>query len=156
VDIQGLLSDDGSTVSTAAGRGVKRRQGGNVSEDPIARWKVIAKSGDPAALAALLADEVVFQSPVVHTPQRGKAITLKYLTAAFHVLFNESFRYVAEWRAERSAVLEFVTTIEAVEINGVDMIEWDEAGRIVGFKVMARPLKAINLLHRLMAERLAG
>ena len=127
-----------------------------MNEDPIARWKQIAKSQDFSGLAALLAEDVVFQSPVVHTPQRGKAITLKYLTAAFHVLFNPTFRYVGEWRAERSAVLEFVTTIEGVEIDGVDMIDWDAEGRIVGFKVMARPLKAINLLHRLMGERLAG
>ena len=98
----------------------------------------------------------MFQSPVVHTPQRGKAITLKYLTAAIHVLFNETFRYVGEWRAERSAVLEFATTIEGIEIDGVDIIAWDEGGRIVDFKVMARPLKAINLLHRMMGERLAG
>ncbi len=123
--------------------------------DTVARWREIAGSGDAAALSALLADEVVFQSPVVHTPQRGKAITHKYLTAAFHVLFNPSFRYVGEWRAERSAVLEFTTTIEGVEIDGVDIISWDASGRIVEFKVMARPLKAINLLHRLMGERLA-
>jgi ketosteroid isomerase-like protein len=127
-----------------------------MTDDPIARWKQIAKSLDFAGLAELLADDVVFQSPVVHTPQRGKAITLKYLTAAIHVLFNETFRHVGEWRAERSAVLEFVTTIEGIEIDGVDMIDWNEEGRIVGFKVMARPLKAINLLHRMMGERLAG
>ena len=124
--------------------------------DPIARWKQIAKARDFEGLADLLAEDVVFRSPVVHTPQRGKAITLKYLSAAFEVLNNDTFRYVGEWRAERSSVLEFVTTIDGVEIDGVDMIDWDEAGRIVLFKVMARPLKAINLLHRLMGERLAG
>jgi len=124
--------------------------------DTIARWREVAKSGDAGALEALLAEDVVFHSPVVHTPQRGKAITHKYLGAAFHVLFNPTFRYVGEWRAERSAVLEFKTTVEGIEIDGVDMIAWDEAGRIVEFKVMARPLKAINLLHRLMGERLAA
>ena len=127
-----------------------------MTDDPIARWKRVAETQDFAGLADLLADDVVFRSPVVHTPQRGKAITQKYLAAAFHVLFNETFRYVGEWRAPRSAVLEFVTTIEGVEIDGVDMIDWNEDGRIVGFKVMARPLKAINLLHRMMGERLAG
>ncbi len=124
--------------------------------DTIARWKEFAKSGDFAVLADLLAEDVVFRSPVVHRPQRGKAITLKYLTAAFDVLNNETFRCIGEWRAERSAVLEFTTTIEGIEIDGVDIIAWDEEGRIVDFKVMARPLKAINLLHRLMGERLAG
>lgn len=124
--------------------------------DTIARWREIAESGDSKALADILAEDVVFHSPVVHSPQRGKAITHKYLTAAFHVLFNASFRYVGEWRAERSAVLEFKTTVDGVEIDGVDMIAFDEAGRIIEFKVMARPLKAIDLLHRLMGERLAG
>ena len=124
--------------------------------DTIARWREIAKTRDFAGLAGLLAEDVVFQSPVVYTPQRGKAITLKYLTAAFHVLFNGGFAYVGEWRAEGSAVLEFKTTVEGVEIDGVDIIAWDAAGRIVDFKVMVRPLKAINLLHRLMGERLAG
>ena len=75
-------------------------------EDPIARWKAIAKSRDSAALADLLADDVVFLSPVVHTPQRGRAITLKYLSAALHVLFNETFRYGAEWRAPSDVLLE--------------------------------------------------
>ncbi len=124
--------------------------------DAITRWRDIAEGRNFSALAELLAEHVAFHSPVVHTPQRGKEITLKYLTAAIHVLFNASFRYVGEWRAERSAVLEFKTTIEGIEIDGVDILAWDPAGRIVDFKVMARPLKAINLLHRLMAERLAG
>ena len=127
-----------------------------MNEDPVARWKAIAKSRDLAALEDLLAEDVVFVSPVVHTPQRGKQIALRYLSAALHVLFNETIRYVGEWRAPRSAVLEFVTTIEGIEIDGVDIIDWNEDGRFVQFKVMARPLKAINLLHRLMGERLAG
>ncbi len=124
--------------------------------DVIARWREIAKTHDVEALSALLAQEVVFRSPIVHTPQRGRAITHKYLSAAFDVLANETFAYVSEWRAERSAVLEFTTTVEGVEIDGVDMIVWNEGGEIVEFKVMARPLKAINLLHRLMGERLAA
>jgi ketosteroid isomerase-like protein len=153
--MQWLLSDDEKRYRPRRGA-ASNGKGTRVNQDPIARWKEIAKSQDFDGLAALLAQDVVFHSPVVHTPQRGKAITHKYLSAAFHVLFNETFRYVGEWRAERSAVLEFVTTIEGIEIDGVDMIDWDADGRIVGFKVMARPLKAINLLHRLMGERLAG
>lgn len=124
--------------------------------DTIARWMEVAKTADFAGLAELLAENVVFHSPVVHTPQRGKTITHKYLMAASHVLFNDTFAYVGEWRAERSAALEFKTTIEGIELNGVDIIAWDEAGRIVDFKVMVRPLKAIQLLHRMMGERLAG
>ena len=122
--------------------------------DTIARWHEIVNTKDAVALADLLAEDVVFHSPVVHTPLRGRAITHKYLVAAFDVLFAPGFRYVGEWRAQRSAVLEFVTEIEGIVIDGVDMISWNEAGQIVEFKVMARPLKAINLLHRLMGARL--
>ena len=123
--------------------------------DTIAKWRRIAEAKDVEGLASLLAEDVVFRSPVVHTPQRGHALTLKYLTAAFHVLNNDSFAYVGQWRAEGSAVLEFTTVIEGVEIDGVDIIAWGADGRIADFKVMVRPLKAINLLHRLMGERLA-
>ena len=83
--------------------------------DTIARWMEVAKTADSAGLAELLAENVVFHSPVVHTPQRGKTITHKYLMAASHVLFNDTFAYVGEWRAERSAALEFRTTIEGIE-----------------------------------------
>jgi len=126
-----------------------------MGEDVIARWRQIAKARDVAGLDGLLAEDVVFRSPVVHTPQRGSAIASKYLAAALDVLGNETFRYVGEWRAENSAVLEFLTTIDGIEIDGVDIIAWSEAGRIVEFKVMLRPLKAINLIHQKMAERLA-
>lgn len=122
----------------------------------IERWHELVKSKDPKAMEAILADEAVFESPVVHTPQVGKPITLKYLMGALSVLNNETFRYLNEWHAERSAVLEFACEIEGITINGVDLITWNDAGQITHFKVMIRPLKAINLLHRLMGERLAA
>ena len=125
----------------------------------IERWHEIAKSRDAAALGALeslLADDVIFQSPVVHTPQRGKAITLKYLSAALAVLGGDAFQYVGEWLSESSAVLEFVTTLDGLEINGVDMISWNAEARIDRFKVMVRPLKAINALHQAMGAKLAS
>src|SRR5580658_3938013 len=117
----------------------------------IERWREIARSRDFAGLETLLADDVVFQSPVVHTPQRGKAITLKYLSAALAVLGGEAFRYVGEWLGESSAVLEFVTTLD-----GLDIIGWNAEGRIDRFKVMVRPLKAINALHQAMGAKLAS
>lgn len=122
----------------------------------IERWHRLVAERDMAALDALLADEVVFHSPVVHTPQAGKPLTRMYLQAAMHVLGNEHFRYVGEWYAPRGAVLEFRTRMDDIEIDGIDMISWNDEGRITEFKVMVRPLKAINLLHRLMAERLPG
>ena len=107
-----------------------------------------------SGLDSLLSDRVVFHSPVVHTPQIGKVITTHYLTAAFRVFFNESFRYVREITNSRDAVLEFQVEIDGISVNGVDMIKWDDEGKIVEFKVMIRPLKAINLIHQKMASML--
>ena len=120
----------------------------------IANWHRVVETRDAAGLNALLAENAVFHSPVVHTPQVGKAITHRYLTAAFGVLFNESFRYVREIVADHDAVLEFVVEIDGITVNGVDMIAWDDDGRIVDFKVMLRPLKAINLIQQKMAAML--
>lgn len=122
----------------------------------IARYHELVASRDPRALDALLAEEVVFHSPVVHTPQVGKAITTRYLTAAMAVFFAPSFRFTREWYAECSAVLEFMVDIDGIAVNGVDMIAWNDDDRIVEFKVMIRPLKAIQLIHQKMAEVLAS
>lgn len=122
--------------------------------DTLATWHALVASRDTRSLDALLADNVVFHSPVVHTPQVGKAITMEYLSAAFHVFFNASFRYVREVVGPFDAVLEFQVEIDGIDVNGVDMLTWDDAGRIVDFKVMIRPLKAINLIHRKMADML--
>ena len=123
--------------------------------DTVEQWHNIVSSRDSAKLDALLADNVVFYSPVVHTPQVGKAITAAYLTAALHVLGNESFRYVREVIGPSDAVLEFESEIDGIVINGVDIIKWNEANQITEFKVMIRPLKAINLIHEKMAEMLS-
>lgn len=121
---------------------------------PIQIWHRLVEERDAQGLDALLAEDAVFYSPVVHTPQVGKAITKKYLTAAFHVFFNESFRYVRELSDQRNAVLEFEVDLEGITVNGVDMIKWNDAGRITEFKVMLRPLKAVNLIHQKMAAML--
>ena len=120
----------------------------------IEEWHRIVRERDVDALDGLLAHDVVFHSPVVHTPQRGRPITAMYLAAAVVVFGNETFRYVREWHATHEAVLEFLVTIDGIEVNGVDMIRWDDAGRIVEFKVMLRPLKAINLIHQKMGAML--
>lgn len=119
------------------------------------RWHALIDARDYAGLDALLAEGAVFESPVVHTPQVGKAITAKYLQAAMSLLNNGTFRYLGEWTAERSAVLEFACDLDGIAVNGVDMIWWDEADKITRFKVMVRPLKAINMLHQKMGELLA-
>ena len=117
-------------------------------------WHRLVREQDPAGLDALLADDAVFHSPVVHTPQRGKELATRYLAAAFRVFFNPSFRYVREIVGPSDAMLEFETEIDGVLVNGVDVIRWSEAGRITDFKVMLRPLKAINLIHQKMAAML--
>jgi hypothetical protein len=120
----------------------------------LSAWHQLVAARNTKGLDALLADGVVFHSPVVHTPQVGKAITTHYLTAAFHVFFNESFRYVREVAGPRDAVLEFQVNIDGVAVNGVDMLKWNDEGKIVEFKVLIRPLKAINLIHQKMAAML--
>ena len=120
----------------------------------VEQWHAIVVSRESRALAALLAEEVVFHSPVVHSAQVGKAVTLQDLGAALRVFFNDSFRYVREVTSGNDAVLEFVVEIDGITVNGVDMISWDEQGRIIAFKVMIRPLKAIQLIHEKMAAML--
>jgi len=114
----------------------------------------VVKDRHLADLDALLDSDAVFISPVVHTPQRGKQLSMMYLAAAFQVFFNPTFRYVREIIGPSDAMLEFETEIDGVLVNGVDIIKWNEAGRIVEFKVMIRPLKAIQLIHQRMAAML--
>jgi hypothetical protein len=124
--------------------------------DPIELWHRLAADRDARGLDDLLADDAVFHSPVVHTPQVGKAVTRKYLAAALQVFFNDSFRYIREIRADRDAVLEFQVEIDGITVNGVDMIRWNESGKVIEFKVMLRPLKAVNLIHQRMGAMLTA
>jgi len=125
-----------------------------MKEHPVAAWHRLVRTRDSSSLNELLAEDSVFHSPVVHTPQRGRALTAWYLAAAFQVFFNESFRYVREIVGDSDAMLEFETEIDGIIVNGVDLIKWNAAGKITEFKVMLRPLKAINLVHQHMAAML--
>jgi hypothetical protein len=122
----------------------------------IDTWHELVRNQNTKGLSSLLADNVTFYSPVVHTPQVGKEITVKYLSAAFHVFFNESFHYVRELTGPRDAALEFEGEIDGISVNGIDLIKWDEEGKIVEFKVLIRPLKAINLVHQKMSAFLTA
>ncbi len=124
--------------------------------DTLAVWHRLVERRDAAGLDALLSEKVVFHSPILHTPQVGKDLTKFYLTAAMAVIGNDAFRYVREVVGERDAALEFATEVEGIVINGVDLISWDETGQITDFKVMLRPLKAVNLIHQKMAAVVAG
>lgn len=123
--------------------------------DALKAWHRVIAEANSDLLQDQIADDAVFHSPVVHAPQLGKAITIKYLAAANKVLNNGKFRYVGEWTAPNSAVLEFHTEIDGIAIDGADFITWNDAGKIVEFKVMVRPLKAINIVMQKMGEELA-
>jgi SnoaL-like domain len=125
-----------------------------MQEHPIVTWHRLVRTRDASGLDQLLAADSVFYSPVVHTPQQGRALTAMYLSAAFQVFFNDTFRYVREIVGESDAVLEFQAEMDGVSVNGVDLIKWNTAGQITEFKVMIRPLKAINLVHQRMARML--
>ena len=138
-----------------------------VIEETVARWHEHLRGALPGGLDELLADDVVFYSPVVYTPQEGKAITSAYLEAAYGALGGDpsaagegsgggGFGYTKQVLSGDTAVLEFETTVDGKFVNGVDIIRCDDAGRIVEFRVMIRPLQAVNAVHRQMAAALQG
>ena len=121
-------------------------------------WHEILEQGDMRRLDEVLAQDCVFLSPVVHSPQEGRELTKLYLTGAFEV-FNDSFRYVKEVVSGRHAVLEFTCDLDGILVNGVDIMTWNDEGRINEFKVMIRPLQAVNLVHaqmKAMLEQMRG
>ena len=121
----------------------------------VRAWHEVAEARDPALLADLLADDAVFRSPAVYAPQPGKAVTTAYLSAALVVL-GPTLRYVEEWHGERSAVLELEADLDATFVQGVDMLRWDDHGRITEFTVMVRPLRGLQALIERMAAQLGG
>jgi hypothetical protein len=132
-------------------------------EDVVARWHRYMHGDLAGGLDELLADDVVFWSPVVFTPQRGKEITTRYLEAAAASLGGDAtgdpaqaFRYTKQVVAGDTAVLEFETTLHGKYVNGVDIIRCDDAARIVEFRVMMRPLQAIQAVHEEMGRRLSA
>jgi hypothetical protein len=139
-----------------------------VIEQVVEEWHAYLRGRLPGGLDELLDDEVVFFSPIVYTPQKGKAITTLYLRAASQTFPGDQalspsgdgtppsggFHYTKTVLADDTAVLEFETTIEGTYVNGVDIIRCNEEGRIVEFRVMIRPLQAVNLVHQQMAARL--
>jgi hypothetical protein len=125
-----------------------------MSNRTLDAWHRMIQERNASALDEVLADGAVFHSPVVHTPQEGKALTKMYLTAAIMVLGSSDFTYVREVINESDAVLEFTCELNGIHVNGVDMIHWDADGKIDDFKVMIRPLKAVNMLHQMMGQML--
>ena len=127
----------------------------SIAAEGLKRWHDVIDSGSSAEkLSAILHDDAVFHSPVVHTPQVGKPIVMAYLGAAGQTLGNDSFTYVREVVSGDTAVLEFTTEMDGIHVNGIDMISFDEDGLIKDFKVMVRPLKAINKVWEMMGAQL--
>lgn len=129
-------------------------------EDVIARWHRYLGGELPGGLDGLLADDVVFYSPVVYTPQRGKVLTTQYLEAASRALAGAddggAFHYAKQVLSGDTAVLEFETSVDGKYVNGVDIIRCDDSGRIVEFRVMMRPLQGIHAVHEQMGRLLAA
>lgn len=131
--------------------------GGGTAHAGVATWHAYMNGGgDPQALRDMLAADAVFHSPVVHTPQEGRDKVFAYLHAASHVLGGDDFRYEREIIDGDQAMLEFATTLDGIHINGVDIIRWNGDGKISDFKVMVRPLKAINKVWEKMGAMLAA
>jgi len=122
--------------------------------EPISKWHDVVKNRDYNLLSEILHNDVIFYSPVVYSPQRGKDITLKYLAAASEVFNSSNFQYIKEINNQNFASLEFTLTIDDTEINGIDLISWDDTGLITEFKVFIRPLQGVNLIHKLMQQML--
>ena len=123
--------------------------------DTLGSWHSIVSFRNIGGLDNLISEDCVFHSPVVHTPQIGKELTIKYLSAAFKVFTKGTFEYVREVTSDNQAVLEFQLHINDIVINGVDIISWNDGGEITYFKVMIRPLKAVKIIHEYMGNVLA-
>lgn len=126
---------------------------GPVSEG-LAEWHALATAPDPERLARLVAEDAVFHSPVVHTPQEGRRLVVAYLSAAAATLGQGDFRYVRELVDRQDVMLEFTCVLDDIQVNGVDIIRFNDAGKIVDFKVMIRPIKAVNKVWEMMAAQL--
>ena len=124
-------------------------------KSPIEAWHHGVMTGEESVLDEILDKNVVFYSPIVFKPQKGKAITKAYLTAAFKTFEGTGFHYVKELVEERQAILEFNTEMDGVVIDGVDIITWNEQGKITEFKVMVRPFRAIEKVGEKMKEQLS-
>lgn len=120
----------------------------------IDSWHTVFKSQELDKLDKIIADNAVFTSPVVFKPMEGKEITKMYLFAAGQSFNMDKFKYIREVHDGTNSVLEFETFIDDISVNGVDMIKWNNEGKIVDFKVMIRPLRAVQKVQEKMIESL--
>ncbi len=121
---------------------------------PITKWHEVVSTKNYQLLEEILDDNVIFYSPVVFTPQKGKEVTKIYLSAAAEVFEGNSFSYVRELIKDNEAALEFKLELNEIKVNGVDLITWNHEKKITEFKVFIRPLQAVNALHQKMGAML--
>ncbi|MBI3213860.1 MAG: nuclear transport factor 2 family protein [Mycobacterium sp.] len=121
----------------------------------IQGWLDFMAAGDPQVLHDVLDDEVTFHSPAMFTPQIGREKSAAYLLAAEKMLSSNNFRYVDEWHADGSAILHFTVEIDGIQIEGIDMIHWNDRDKITRFTVMIRPLKGLQTVIAAMGELLS-
>jgi hypothetical protein len=121
----------------------------------LQRWHELVESRDVSRLPAMIAEGAVFHSPAVHSPQEGRDLVTAYLTGAVHVL-GPTLRYVEEWQNERTAVLRFTAEVDGLQVEGVDLVAWDDDGLIVDFTVMIRPFRALQAVMGRMLEQLTS
>jgi hypothetical protein len=151
-------SDSSPASHSAHAPGTRHAYASSMStpaEVGLKRWHDVIESGDPSRLPAIIAEDAVFRSPAVHTPQEGRDLVTAYLAGAMKVLGTE-FRYDDEWVRERDAVLLFASTVDGLQVQGIDLIRWDDAGQIVDFTVMIRPFKALQVVMGRMLEELTS
>jgi hypothetical protein len=122
----------------------------------IERWLRVIESGETAELEDMLAEDAVFYSPAVFAPQHGRATAAAYLRAAETMFSGTGFHYVEKWFGDHSAVLHFAAVVDGLSVEGIDMIHWNDDGKITSFKVMIRPFKALQGVIAQMAELLAA
>jgi len=137
-----------ATLASFSKRGVQ------MIPEIIQKWHTAIKTKNINLLDEILADDAKLYSPVIHTVQEGKQITKMYLSGALMTIANDSFKYVREVYDNGFALLEFETELNGIFVNGVDMISWNSDEKITEFKVMIRPLKAVNAVHQVMGEAL--
>lgn len=122
----------------------------------IERWLRVIEGGQAGdTISDLLAEDAVFYSPAVFTPQRGRALAAAYLQAAEQMFAGTDFHYVEKWFGDHSAVLHFAADVDGLSLEGIDMIHWDDEDKITSVKVMIRPFKALQGVIGKMAELLA-
>ena len=124
-----------------------------MTQSALQRWHDVVTAQDPALLDELLDDDVVFRSPAIHAPQPGKALTTGYLTAALAVL-GPTLRYIDQWSDDHSAVLEFEAEVGGRTVHGVDMLRWNDDGKLTSFTVMVRPFSGLQQLMAAMVAEL--